>query len=307
MSNEMRMFEIPVEEKHRGNFAVHFSFVSNNRSYTTDQSIYVPFENTNLSLEFETFRDKLIPGQQEEWKIKLKGPKGEKVMAEMLAAMYDASLDEFRSNYFSFYLYRSYYSNTYWMNDVQGIVDAQLWYESWNDYSSWVERTYDHLNWFGYYMSYNYRGYTYGWADDMDGDMPVMKNMDVLQEVSVVGQTRGLSLKKGSAAKPAPSPGVIATGGAKDETTTLTDSVADERDNRNEASGEDKEGQSGAVKVRSNLNETVFFFPHLETDSSGAIIIKFTMNEALTKWKFMALAHTKDLKYGFIQKEVVTQ
>jgi uncharacterized protein YfaS (alpha-2-macroglobulin family) len=306
MNNEMRLFEIPVEEKHRGNFAVHFSFVSNNRSYTTDQSIYVPFENTNLSLEFETFRDKLIPGQQEEWKIKLKGSKGEKVMAEMLAAMYDASLDEFRSNYFSFYLYRSYYSNTYWMNNVQGITDAQLWNGDWNEYSSWTERTYDHLNWFGYYMSYNYRGYTYGWADDMDGDMPVMKNMEVLQEVSVSGQTRGGKLKKESAAKPAPSPGVTATGGAKDVTTVLTDSVA-ELDNRKEQSGEDKEGQSGDVKVRSNLNETVFFFPHLETDSSGAIIIKFTMNEALTKWKFMALAHTKDLKYGFIQKEVVTQ
>ena len=89
----------------------------------------------------------------------------------MVAAMYDASLDEFRSNYFSFYLYRSYYSNTYWTNDVQGIVNSQQWDASWNPYSSWVDRTYDYLNWFGYNMSYRFRGNTWGYSyGDNDGD-----------------------------------------------------------------------------------------------------------------------------------------
>ncbi|HTF02781.1 MAG TPA: alpha-2-macroglobulin family protein, partial [Bacteroidia bacterium] len=304
MSNEMKLIEIPIEEKHRGNIAVHFSFVHNNRSYTQDQGISVAFENTNLEMEFETFRDKLIPGSQEEWKIKLKGPKGEKVMAEMVAAMYDASLDEFRGNYFSFYLYRSYYSNTYWNNDVQGTVNSQLWNEGWNPYTTWTERTYDYLNWFGYNMSYRNNWYGY-----MDGDDETISksgevgNVQTISGVAVSEEsesrretTKNRDDKAGG--KKMESPAVPMGGN-----TAFADSVEQKENNLEGQSGK----QLGEVKARSNLNETVFFFPHLETDSSGTVTIKFTMNEALTKWKFMAFAHTKDLKYGFIQKEVVTQ
>lgn len=308
MSNEMKLIEIPIEEKHRGNLAVHFSFIHNNRGYTSDQSIYVPYENTNLEMEFTTFRDKLVPGSPEEWKIKLKGPKGEKVMAEMVAAMYDASLDEFRSNYFSFYLYRSYYSNTYWTNSVSGVSNSQLWSEGWNPYTSWEERTYDELNWFGYNPGYNYRGYySYHW--DV-GDEPVTKSMaaggvvdvtvadqmgatEKLDEVVVSGNGRK---NRALAEAPAPS-GAI----------TLPDKDGENREEDMRDLEAGNAGQMKDIKARSNLNETVFFYPHLETDSSGTVTIAFTMNEALTKWKFMAFAHTKDLKYGFIQKEVVTQ
>ena len=63
----------------------------------------------------------------------------------------------------------------------------------------------------------------------------------------------------------------------------------------------------GQVQIRKNFNETAFFFPDLRTDSSGAIEFSFTMPEALTKWKFQALAHTKDLAFGYSSKEIVTQ
>jgi hypothetical protein len=315
LNNEMRLIEIPVEEKHRGNFAVHFSFIHNNRSYTTDQSIYVAFENTDLDLEFSTFRDKLVPGSKEEWKIKLKGPKGEKVMAEMVAAMYDASLDEYRSNYFSFYLYRSYYSNTYWTNQISGVSNSQLWSDEWNQYTSWSEREYDRLNWFGYYLGYNYGGwyggtggYTYRWNQEMDGDGMAAKpsqraeySLDVVDANGAVatGQSSAFDLKKeggkDNANKNLPAAPPGSDGPEVTRETTVTESEAGGRSNL------------GAVKARSNLNETVFFYPHLETDSSGTVTIAFTMNEALTKWKFMAFAHTADLKYGFIQREVVTQ
>lgn len=316
LNNEMKLIEIPVLEKHRGNFSVHFSFIHNNRSYTSDQSIYVPFENTNLELEFTTFRDKLVPGTPEEWKIKLKGPKGEKVMAEMVAAMYDASLDEFRSNYFSFYLYRSYYSNTYWTNNISGVKYSQMWQDDeWNPSTSWTERTFDHLNWFGYSLGYRGWGgaYTYRW-DANDDDRTVSKNgatdgayavtESMNGDAIAVGQNKSLELNDVSGRKenmkdekkpeaPAPAGGQPAREEGKevDLLSGLTDG--------------DKSMDN--IKARSNLNETVFFYPHLMTDSSGTVTISFTMNEALTKWKFMAFAHTKDLKYGFIQKEVVTQ
>lgn len=312
LSNEMRLIEIPVEEKHRGNFAVHFSFIRNNRSYTADQSIYVPYTSTNLDMEFTTFRDKLVPGSKEEWKIKLKGPKGEKVMAEMVAAMYDASLDAFRSNYFSFYLYRSYYSNTYWTNTISGTQHSQLWNGDWNPYTIWTERTFDRLNWFGYNLGYNYRnywGYTYKW--DVGDDIANEKSLEMSGGYAVTvtdsnGATeytkaevaqnmdRKESGKKNKDAPKSPAP------------SGNTGAAQEEWDGELRA-GDEMDKQLGDVKARSNLNETVFFYPHLETDSSGTVTISFTMNEALTKWKFMAFAHTKDLKYGFIQKEVVTQ
>lgn len=311
LSNEMRLIEFPVEEKHRGNFAMHFSFVHDNRSYTTDQSFYVPFANENLDMQFETFRDKLDPGKPEEWKIKLKGPKGEKVMAEMVAAMYDASLDEFRANYFSFYLYRDYYSNTYWMNRVSGVSNSQLFGEDWNEYSYWDERTYDRVDWFGYYLGYNYRGfYSYAWTV---GDEEVTKSVSPDGAYQVAARDangavaedqtefRGNIFEtKDKDNKNAESP--VATGSAT--TINLPMGGAKKEDERLEAG---YGGKLNEVKARSNLNETVFFYPHLETDSAGVVTIKFTMNEALTKWKFMAFAHTKDLKYGFIEKEVVTQ
>jgi hypothetical protein len=314
MNNEMRLIEIPVQEKHRGNFAVHFSFIHNNRSYTADQSIYVPFESTNIEMEFSTFRDKLVPGSKEEWKIKLKGPKGEKVMAEMVAAMYDASLDEFRSNYFSFYLNRSYYSNTYWTNNISGVKGSQLRQEDWNQNISWTDRTYDKLNWFGYSLGYGYwgdsGGYTYHWDGD---DETVTKSLEVMP--GVVGGTYNVTVTDSNgAASYEPDQSEIdrkdnanrSEFSPKAPAETATGATVQE-EGQNQAFQSAGEKQMNDIKARSNLNETVFFYPHLETDSSGTVTISFTMNEALTKWKFMAFAHTKDLKYGSIQKEVMTQ
>jgi hypothetical protein len=61
------------------------------------------------------------------------------------------------------------------------------------------------------------------------------------------------------------------------------------------------------VAARTNLNETAFFYPLLSTNENGEIIVKFQIPEALTKWKMLGFAHTKDLKYGQISKELVTQ
>lgn len=313
LSNEQKHLEIPVTEKHRGNFAVHFAFVYHNRAYTVDQQVYVPWESKQLDITFETFRNKLLPGQKEEWKLKVKGPKGEKVAAEMVAAMYDASLDEFRGHNWDFYLYKSYYSSLYWQQGVEGTESSYLWNRDWNTYRSYTNRTYDELDWFGF--RYGYR-YYWGWYDDneeYDGDFRGNKMADMMEAPAAppaeteitTGTTKKEEAKalKG-ASRSSANAGPMAGGeGGKDK-------------NAQEAipgqGAEKLNGQTGGVKLeevkaRTNLNETVFFFPELQTDSSGAVIIKFTMNEALTKWKFMAFAHTKDLKYGQVSKEVITQ
>ncbi|MDQ3111322.1 MAG: MG2 domain-containing protein [Bacteroidota bacterium] len=312
LSNEQKYIEIPVTEKDRGNFAVHFALIYHGRSFTSDQQVSVSWESQNLDITYETFRDKLLPGQKEEWKLKVKGPKGEKVAAEMVAAMYDASLDEFRGHSWDFYLYKSYYGQLNWQSGLGGTSYSNLYDEDWNpDGPYYTPRTYDQLNWFGYYYHANYYGY-----GGYDGD-------DLMMAPGAIRSREESAVVDETGAKNKPRSVVSYDSKVVESTTTLNatsatyawtpaDGGADkmEKDSENkDFRGGGKEGKTNLneVKARSNLNETVFFFPQLETDSSGNVIIKFTMNEALTKWKFMAFAHTKDLKYQQVSREVVTQ
>ena len=316
LDNEQKYIEIPVTEADRGNFSVHFAFVYHNRAYTTDQSVSVPWKSKDLDISFETFRNKLLPGQKEEWKLKIKGPDGEKVMAEMCAAMYDASLDQFRGHSWDFYLWKSYYGSMYWQHGVEGTDNSSMWDNYWNETETYYDtRSYDQLNWFGYYYGYyNYWGY-----GNLEEDAPAMG-----------GAMRSRGDNVGMAA-PAEAPRALAQEKTKDsdkkeslkaDETTVTNSASFYQDGqvatgKNSAHAESQQadfrGPGGGdvnlndVKARTNLNETVFFFPQLETDSTGTVTIDFTMNEALTRWKFMAFAHTKDLKYAQVEKEVVTQ
>lgn len=165
LNKEQKLIEIPVEEKHRGNFSFHYVFIKNNRTYSQSGVITVPYTNKELDIEFETFRNKLLPGQNEEWKIKIKDKKGDKVAAEMMATLYDASLDAFKPNNWYFNIYNNYYSNLYWdVNSAFGVVNAQMYGQDWNRYPSGAYKYYDQLNWFGYSNGY------YGYYDDMDGD-----------------------------------------------------------------------------------------------------------------------------------------
>ncbi len=306
LSNEQLYIEIPVTEKDRGNFSVHFAMVYHGRSFTSDQQVSVSWESKNLDITYETFRDKLLPGQQEEWKLKIKGPKGEKVAAEMVAAMYDASLDEFRGHSWDFYLYKSYYGQLFWQSGVNAISSSNSYEENWNPYGPYYTyRTYDQLNWFGYYYHSYYYGY-WGDGDDMQisehsrEEAPNEDKSVSKSSPSVPGAMR-YNAKMDSNVVTATGSSTVtaeATGGAMDEM---------EKNDKDYRGGNSGKANLNDVKARSNLNETVFFFPHLETDSAGNVIVKFTMNEALTKWKFMAFAHTKDLKYNQTSKEVVTQ
>lgn len=303
LNKEMEKIRILIEEKHRGNLSLHFTFVKDNRSYSYNPMIYVDYANKKLDIEFETFRNKLLPRQQEEWKIKLKGPKGEKVAAEMLAAMYDASLDEFRANNWYFNIYGSYYSRLNWQNSFSFTnVYSQQHSEDWNIIEPSYNRIYDKLNWFGYYNYGRYKDYSlrgsrsssdafYNSATTgmvMDGEFAEAEEM-ALEEDNFDRDERQKS--EGKLSKNLEQNQSVALGGA----------LADETGSK------DKAGGMAGIKARSNFNETAFFFPHLQTNEAGEVIIKFTIPESLTKWKFMSLSHTKDLKYGTLMDEVVTQ
>lgn len=306
LNNNQKFNEILIEETHRGNFGYHLVFVMDNRAYAYSQTITVPFTNKQLDIEFETFRNKLIPGQKEEWKVKIRDKKGEKVASEMVAAMYDASLDAFRPNAWYFNIYDTYYNRLVWQWN-RSFLDANFYFftKDWNNLPPYQVRHYDMLNWFGYYF-HDYYGYRHHsrreyLADEaMAYDMALEEPTPAAGAVSEQAETTAKSKNGNTGGDVAGDKGVKKEGSA-DFLATATPGK----------SGETAGGKRGAdlsgIPARVNLNETAFFYPQLETDAEGSVIIKFTMPEALTRWKFLGFAHTKELQYGQIEKEVITQ
>ena len=307
----MKANELLVEEIHRGNFAFHTTFIKYNRIYTRNSIVTVPYTNKELDIQFETFRNKLLPGQAEEWKLILKDKKGEKAAAEMVASMYDASLDAFKENNWYFNIYQSYYARLYWTSSLAKVSNSTEFNDIPSEYRSLPSRYYDALNYFGlgFYNNYYYRN---GYDGDESGalldavaveEMPASANQVALTKSAIPGR---VAYKEESEKKVSD----------KDVSTVTTATGLAESFNKNTIGGlkggEGKEqdargGDLSNIKARSNFNETAFFFPQLQTNEKGEIVIKFTVPESLTKWKVMGLAHTKDLKIGQFEREVITQ
>ncbi len=301
LSKGQKLIKIPIKETHRGNFSVSFTSIKHGRLNSTKQVIIVPYSNKQLDIAFETFRNKLVPGAPEEWKLIIKGPNGTKVAAELLATMYDASLDEFASNNFSLNPYYSRYSYRYYESGSFSNSQSNAYTYKWNEFYYAPGRYYDQLNWWGF------SGYSYGYGR-LDMDVYASKG----------SRTRSRNMKVEAMAEPnepptPPMEGTFAFGANQDQQSELDGNKLKETQEKKGLDGgesdQTKMGKDGlsSVKARTNLNETAFFYPQMETNSKGEIILKFTAPEALTRWKFLGLAHTKDLKIGTIQEEVVTQ
>lgn len=289
LSTEQKKLSIPITEGYRGNIIVHFSALKNNRVFNQSITVQVPYTNKELDVRFSTFRNKLLPGQEEEWTLIIKNKNGTKEQAELLATLYDASLDElYTANSFLMNIYTSYYSKYAWGSPLGiGTVSGQNWNDNWNSYVNPPSRWFASLNYFGwtsYYQNY-YRNRNLTFAKSEANS----RNDDFMLD-------REESLEKVSMESPAPvNDPDFKTGGSG----PLKESEVNEN-------GKSKQDLS-AVKARANFNETAFFYPQLTTDKDGTVKIKFTIPEALTKWRFLGLAHTQDLKIGTISEEIVTQ
>ena len=276
LSNEQRLIEIPIEEIYRGGFFVNIIFTKHNRSFNNSFGIDVPYTNKQLDFEFITFRDKLTPGQKEQWKIKIKGKQGDQLAAELLASMYDASLDKLTTQDWNFSLYRKTISSLQWNSSISSGAYRSSLYVPFTIPSYTVFKEYDRLNWFGFnYFGggfYNRRGLEHKELSmdiqALPGQMPVADKME---------ESVALNEDEGS---------VMSTGSEQEKII---------------------EKPFDGVQVRRDFRETAFFYPSLVTDENGNVEIAFTIPESLTKWKLMGLAHTKDLKYGQFEKEIVTQ
>lgn len=282
LNQSQKLLEIPITEDMRGGLSIHLSMLHQYRFYQKTIQITVPWDNKKLELKWSTFRNKLLPGQKEEWRLTVSGKNGEKVMAELLAGMYDASLDVFRANSWQLSLFPYYSNQSRFETYGLGLSQINAFQENWHTYVYGETLYDDYLNYYGlYFYSHGYyhtvkRAGAKKQATKDDGAMYIEaeKSAEEIEDI-----------KKEE--KPSPS-------------VTITEK---------DKGGDDKDIQKkqGEVKIRTNLNETAFFYPNVQTNEKGEYVLSFTIPEALTKWKFMALAHTKDLKTGTLYDEVVTQ
>jgi len=255
---------VVIKESDRGK-SHHMSWymIKDNRIYIDQIQYSIPWSNKRLEIQTVSFRDKLLPGQKEEWTLKINGPDKDKFIAEVVASMYDRSLD-------------TYYPHE-WRTDLFTLDDnptIALQAPSFNSISTYIisypsqpytevpALLYRDLNWFGF--EFGYRSYYARNGVKMKNEVMAQADMAEAKETNAAAP---------SASTPeAPKPEI-----------------------------------KTPIPPRKNLNETVFFFPQIKSDSAGNVLLKFTMNEALTKWRLMVFGHTTDLKSGYFERDIVTQ
>jgi uncharacterized protein YfaS (alpha-2-macroglobulin family) len=307
VNREQKLLTFPSSATKNVPHVLHIYMTKDNQVYTTTQYIYLDDDSDFMEFELVTFRDKLLPGQDEEWKVKLKGNiKQDIAGAEVLANMYDASLDQLSYPSYWNYYFANYNYTYYYIGQTGFNVNSAAYGYSRipGEYDVYRYKSFEYLNYFGWNMGYNY-GYTYGWnhyyrnnGDNMgyDGYVDDMEGEGMNKEYS---KNADITTKKGEGSEL-----TISTG----NTQTITENAPVAYDGIGGLN--EKDGDKGLIpplKVRTNFNETAFFYPHLVTDDKGEVTIKFKVPESLTKWKFRAMAVTKELRTAFIERTVVTQ
>ncbi len=289
LNNEQKLFKIPILETDRGNFSVHFTFIRDNRVYLHSQDIMVPWTNKMLDFEYMTFRNKLLPGQKEEWRLKIKDHTGGKATAEVLATMYDASLDAFRSNDWRVDLYHTLYHRGGWIA-YDFVTPMTLLVVNPHSLPGYPNQEFSSLNWYGYQLMYYshrmFKGMRYKADGRGESDFAAAEAPMMIEKMSAgAGSARGARSHTATM--------------AMDEQTAVSNGMGQGSSEPN--------ADLTSIQARSNFAETAFFYPELRTDEKGEVSIVFTTPESITRFKFRALALTKDLKYGMTDSTMVTQ
>ncbi|MBU1108744.1 MAG: hypothetical protein KKB51_18860 [Candidatus Riflebacteria bacterium] len=290
--------KLPVSEKHRGGFVVRIMQIKENREYFHTHMAIVPWTNKQLQLKFAHMTSKMQPAQKDTWKIEITGENAEKSAIEMVAGMYDASLDAFAPHSWptSFPVFYQEYNRVspYAFNQAQSLY---VWRNELNSYPGIGYRQYPQLpssiqqDIFGY--NYAYEGKSLRMSRSNSAPMPTMAAQALSESDD------GIMMEKSKKSD-------MADSFDKEESSPSGGAMAPQEAN----GGGDSAPQApdlDKVSARVNLNETAFFQPHLTVDADGKVSVEFTMPEALTTWKFMGFAHGKELQSGMLIGETVTQ
>lgn len=310
--NQSAQFAEPAGEKDRGGMAMSYAFVQHNRVYKGGENFTIPWSNKELNISYTTFRDKLLPGANEKWSVKISGSKGEAVASEILAGMYDASLDQFKLHSWNrINIWPSLYNSVSWNEKGFTKVESEEYNKRDVTYIDPINKTYDRLGTYRTNKEVDLL-YAFGAEDDKESrSTKYYMNFDMR-----AGNALGAESYRAQAVMAAPAAdlsgavnfldGYVTSTSKRKEGGRVVNKIQTEFKAKNQLPENENTG-SDAIQIRKNFKETAFFFPQLKTDAEGNTSFEFTIPEALTQWKLMTLAHTKDLASGYIEKTTVTQ
>jgi hypothetical protein len=300
-----QQIKLAVTEALRGGFTLSVTQVRENRANLSTSKVSVPWKSKELTLAWEHFTSKLQPGQKESWTAVVKGPDAEKSVAEMVAALYDESLDAFAphnwQNGFGVFYEEEWPAQAQFLNFLNGFNTV---YNNWNPGGEVVLISYRH---FPYDLTDNLWGYGYfrniGGGFGGGGFVAAAGAMEAQRMPFNAPVTASLSASPPAQAA-MPMAKLAMDSAAFDKKDSLGVEAGLDGANRRQAGSAPV--NLGSVSARKNLNETAFFFPQLMSDSNGVVRLTFTMPEALTKWHFLGFAHDQKLRAGFLDGHAVT-
>ena len=283
------------KEEYASGIVLNYSFVKQGKCYTRMMSIARPLPEKKLNIAWKTFRNRLTPGQKEEWTLKITTPDGKPAKAQLMSVLYDKSLDQIAPH--SWNLSLGFYQslpNCYWKHNLSF---RSLYLNGVYPTKYYDEKQLDVDKFDGKFFSY----YAYMQAVELSKlerssggtveSVRVQKD-ELVQEEGRVMKTRGSNMIRVAAAAPS---------------ANKVFHAVEEMPQFAGGSGSDAGQFLDQVQVRENLNETAFFYPALESDNNGNVAIRFTLPESVTTWKFMGLAHDKEMRNGLLVDEAVAQ
>jgi len=293
-SQGLHRIKFPVNEFLRGGFTLQVLFVHENQVYEYNRYIDVPYSNKRLSLSFETFRSKLRPNEKETWSVLVKGPDAQAFAAEMVATLYDASLDsfvehsyqDFQNMFFKDGTAPSYNNNVF-------LKTLQSWFSRYGYPHNHVDRSMPSFPWDinnGFVQLFPF----------IDRRMRMMSKSMAFASAPMGNGAPEMLMEDDSA-------GFAAESSMLDQSASRSAPGSLEKKESADSEDQAPKEKKKEVTVRSNLSETAFFYPHLISQEDGSVKIEFQMPEALTRWNFLAMAHGKGMESALLRESIVTQ
>ena len=284
LSDANHRFKIPFKPEYGEGIIVSFTFVKEGELYITQVPVELQLPNRQLTIKPITFRDRLLPGSKESWKFRITDADSTIVSAEVLASMYDASLDKIIPFNWYFSPQRTILLQAPRFSTGAGFQRSYQYDQTEAKYIKVPQYQYDRLNWFGLFNEIVIRGYgssnrafaTGGIMLKSAAAPVVAESMNIMEDSAVLEE-----------------PSVESTEG--EPVFSLSDPFAKESSQ-----------PVSPEQIRQNFAETAFFYPTLQTNEEGDIFVNFTLPESNTTWKLQLLANTQDLKYGLLTKEVIS-
>ena len=279
---------------------INYSFVKNGECYTRKISIARPLPEKKLNITWKTFRDRLTPGQKEKWTLHVTTPDGKPAKAQLMSVLYDKSLDQLAEHTWKMSLgFSQWLPDCYWKSNLKyyklglsGTYPTKYYDEKELEVDKFDDKYFS----FNAYMQAvelsKLERSSGGTVEAVLIDKHSSMKDELVREEAKVMRIRSSNMVRAGAAAPSANKAF---------------DVVEEMPQFAGGSGSDAEQFLDKVQVRENLNETAFFYPALESDNQGNVAINFTLPESVTTWKFMGLAHDKEMRNGCLVDEAVAQ